>query len=114
MYPAFADFLNDVNARMYDLEVPFKSGVYIHPDFKGRSSIKKVLPVIVPKLSYTSLGIGDGLTASISWFRAAKWDTMDIATRQKIFSDLEKYCELDTFAMVEIYNALWALSESTA
>lgn len=41
MYPEFADFLNDVNARMYDLEVPFKSGVYIHPDFKGKSSIKK-------------------------------------------------------------------------
>ncbi len=114
MFPEFAAFFEKVNERTHDLMKIFSDKLYIHPDFKGRSSIKKVLPVIVPKLSYTSLGIGDGLTASISWFRAAKWDTMDIATRQKIFSDLEKYCELDTFAMVEIYNALWALSESTA
>ena len=110
MFPEYALFFEEVNERTHDLMKIFSDKLYIHPDFKGRSSIKKVLPVIVPKLSYTSLGIGDGLTASISWFRAAKWDTMDKATRQKIFSDLEKYCELDTLAMVEIFYALSALS----
>jgi CRISPR/Cas system-associated exonuclease Cas4 (RecB family) len=61
LYPEFADFLHDVNIRMYDLEVPFKTGLYIHPDFKGKSSIKKVLPVLVPDLSYDTLGIQNGL-----------------------------------------------------
>jgi hypothetical protein len=84
----------------------FSENLYIDPGFKGRSSIKKVLPVLKPDLSYKHLGIGDGLTASISWFRAATWDTMAAEERQRIFEDLEKYCHLDTLAMVEIYNEL--------
>ncbi|HVF46982.1 MAG TPA: DUF2779 domain-containing protein [Pyrinomonadaceae bacterium] len=106
MFPEHAAFFEEVNDRTRDLMKIFSDNLYIHPEFKGRTSIKKVLPVLVPKLSYASLAIGDGLTASISWYRAAKWDTMDQETRQKIFSDLELYCELDTLAMVEIYDEL--------
>jgi hypothetical protein len=106
MFPEHAAFFEELNDRTRDLMKIFSDNLYIHPEFKGRTSIKKVLPVLVPKLSYASLGIGDGLTASISWYRAAKWETMDEETRQKIFSDLEIYCELDTLAMVEIYNEL--------
>lgn len=109
MFPEHAAFFEEVNDRTRDLMKIFSDNLYIHPEFKGRTSIKKVLPVLVPKLSYASLGIGDGLTASISWYRAAKWDSIDQETRQKIFSDLEIYCELDTLAMVEIYNELGAL-----
>lgn len=109
MFPEYAAFFADVNARTYDLMKIFSDKLYIHPQFKGRSSIKKVLPVLVPELSYLDLGISDGLTASISWFRAATWDTLDDATRQKTFADLEKYCELDTLAMVRIFDQLAAL-----
>lgn len=109
MFPEFAPFFEDVNARTYDLMKIFSDNLYIHPAFKGRSSIKKVLPVLRPELSYADLGIGDGMTASISWYRAAKWDTIDARERQQIFADLLKYCELDTRAMVEIFNELAAL-----
>jgi hypothetical protein len=87
----------------------FSDNLYIHPEFKGRSSIKKVLPVLRPNLSYADLGIGDGMTASISWYRATTWDTMDDSVRQQIFADLGEYCKLDTLAMVEIFNELVAL-----
>ena len=83
MFPEFAAFFEEVNAHTYDLMKIFSDNLYIHPDFKGRSSIKKVLPVLVPDLSYLDLGIGDGMTASISWFRAATWDTMDDADATK-------------------------------
>ncbi len=109
MFPEFTDFFNEVNDHTADLMKVFSDKLYIHPGFKGRSSIKKVLPALVPELSYASLGIGDGLTATISWYRAVKWDTMDPETRQKIFDDLEKYCELDTIAMVRIFEVLVAL-----
>src|SRR5207245_9190 len=75
MFPEFATFFEDVNAHTRDLMKIFSDKLYIHPDFKGRSSIKKVLPVLRPDLSYAGLGIGDGLTATISWFRAATWNT---------------------------------------
>jgi hypothetical protein len=109
MFPEYAEFFEEVNDRTYDLMKIFSENLYIHPEFKGRSSIKKVLPVLRPQLSYGDLGIGDGLTASISWYRAATWDTMDGAAKEKIFADLEKYCEMDTLAMVEIFNELVAL-----
>ncbi|MFN0139645.1 MAG: DUF2779 domain-containing protein [Pyrinomonadaceae bacterium] len=109
MFPEYADFFNEVNAKTVDLMKIFADRLYIHPEFKGRSSIKKVLPVLVPELKYSDLGISEGLTASISWYRAAKWDTIDEQTRAQIFADLEKYCELDTLAMVEIYRVLAAL-----
>lgn len=108
MFPDLADFFKEVNAKTYDLMKIFADKLYIHPDFKGRSSIKKVLPVLVPELRYTDLGIGDGLTATISWYRAVKWDHMEKTDREKIFDDLEKYCELDTIAMVRIYEELLA------
>ena len=111
MFPEFSDFFNEVNDHTVDLMKVFSDKLYIHPGFKGRSSIKKVLPALVPELSYAALGIGDGLTATISWYRAVKWDTMDPDTRQKIFDDLETYCELDTIAMLRIFEVLVALED---
>jgi len=112
MFPEHAAFYDEVNAKTYDLMKIFSDKLYIHPDFKGRSSIKKVLPVLVPELSYKDLGIGDGMTATISWYRAVKWETLSDDDRQKTFHDLEKYCELDTIAMVEIFRHLAALAPS--
>lgn len=109
MFPEYAAFYEEVNAKTVDLMKIFSDRLYIHPEFRGRSSIKKVLPVLVPELTYATLGIGDGLTATISWYRAVKWESMDEGTRQKVFDDLETYCELDTIAMVEIFNVLVGL-----
>jgi CRISPR/Cas system-associated exonuclease Cas4 (RecB family) len=105
MYPEFADFLHDVNDRMYDLEVPFKSGVYIHPDFKGKSSIKKVLPVLAPDLSYNTLNVQNGSMAFTQWSRMISEDLSD-AEKQQIRQDLLDYCKMDTWAMVRIWEIL--------
>jgi len=109
MYPEFSSFFNEVNSRMYDLMKIFSDHLYIHPGFKGRTSIKKVLPVLRPQLSYAELGIGDGMTASINWYRTRTWNSIGESERQKIFQDLEAYCHLDTLAMVEIFNEIVSL-----
>jgi hypothetical protein len=62
--------------------------------------------VLVPDLDYKALGISEGLSATIKWFRAAKWETLSDAERETIFNDLLEYCELDTWAMVRIYYEL--------
>lgn len=105
MFPDLADFFNEVNEKTYDLMKIFSENLYIHPDFKGRNSIKKVMPVLVPSLDYTALGISDGLAATIKWFHAAKRKLPDVE-RETIFQDLLEYCTLDTLAMVEIYDVL--------
>lgn len=107
MYPHYADLLSEMNDRVYDLRKVFSQRHYMHPDFHGRDSIKKVLPVITD-LSYAGMDIADGLTASIKWYHAA----MGRGTpeeRTKTFADLEDYCHLDTLAMVEIYKHLSAV-----
>ena len=89
----------------------FADRLYIHPGFKGRSSIKKVLPVVCPELSYEGLGIAEGMTATIKWFRAVKWTSLSDSERITIFEDLLEYCKLDTWAMVRIYEELCKLFE---
>ncbi|MFZ1699534.1 MAG: DUF2779 domain-containing protein [Pyrinomonadaceae bacterium] len=106
MFPDLADFFNEVNEKTYDLMKIFSENLYVHPDFKGRTSIKKVLPVLVPNLRYDELGIPDGMTATIQWYRAATWPSLSDAERLSIFNNLLEYCDLDTKAMVEIYNVL--------
>ena len=104
-YPQFASFFADNNERMLDLMSTFKKGFYVHKDFLGSASIKKVLPVLVPELSYGDLEIQEGMVASNKWR-----DMIDPKTDKKeveeIYENLLKYCELDTLAMVKILEKL--------
>ena len=104
-YPKYKKFFQSVNKRMYDLMMIFRNGYYVHKDFQGSASLKKVLPVLVPKLSYQELNISEGGTASDSWREMIEPDT-SAKDKKQIYNDLLKYCELDTMAMVEILQAL--------
>ena len=106
IHPEFEKFYNDVNERIVDLAIPFQKNWYVDYRFLGSYSIKKVLPVLVPELSYKDLGINEGLSAQRNWMDAILEEKFTAKRRQQILDDLEKYCELDTLAMVEIYRFL--------
>jgi len=104
LYPEYKEFLTDINNRMFDLMEIVSKGYYLHPEFKGRWSIKNVLPVMVPELSYNDLDINKGDTAMIAW-----WEMIhraDLSAKQKTVESLLKYCGLDTLAMVKIWEKL--------
>lgn len=103
--PEVHDFLMSVNERMNDLMLPFSKGWYVDKGFCGSASIKKVLPVLVPTLSYAELGIHEGGSAQRLWVQAVI-DGKDTIDKQVLFADLIEYCKLDTLAMVEIFNVL--------
>lgn len=103
--PEHGDFLHRVNERMNDLMIPFAKGWYVDKDFMGSASIKKVLPVVVPTMSYAELGVRDGLSAKRLWMQAVI-DGKDSIDKQVLFADLTEYCKLDTLAMVELFNVL--------
>ena len=105
LFPDSAEFLNDVNARMIDLEDPFKTA-YVDARFDGSTSIKKVLPVICPELGYGDLEVQDGSSAMESW---ARMIVADLDEAAQIATALLRYCERDTYAMVEIYRFLDSL-----
>jgi hypothetical protein len=108
MVPSAASFFNDINERMVDLMDIVRKGAWVHPEFNGSSSIKKVLPVATPGLSYDQLAIGDGALASERWFAAVMGDPegMTDAERMAVFESLRTYSELDTLAMVHILEHL--------
>jgi hypothetical protein len=101
LHPEYAGFLEDVNARIYDLGDIVNLGYYIHPGFKGSWSIKNVLPVMVKELSYEGLAINKGDKASMAWWNIT-FGNLEHRQKEILVEDLEKYCRLDTLAMVEI------------
>jgi hypothetical protein len=103
--PHLADFFASVNQRVYDLMEIFSQQLYIHKDFKGSSSIKAVLPVIVPELSYDDLNIQNGGMACNGW-KQMVFEIQDQTEKDKRAQDLLDYCELDTLAMVRIWEEI--------
>lgn len=92
---------------MIDLADIVNKGYYIHPDFLGSWSIKNVLPVLAPDLSYKELTIGKGDEAMMAWWDITHKPGKNFSTsKQAIAGALLKYCELDTLAMVRIWDAL--------
>ena len=58
-FPQFSSHLMSIHSNIKDLEIPFAKKFYYHPKMYGSSSIKKVLPAIVPsfKDAYTNLNL---------------------------------------------------------
>lgn len=108
LHPEHADFLEGLNDRMFDLKEIFSKDMYVDAAFKGSASIKNVLPVVVPHLTYKALGIQKGDQAVERWEKMIDPETSQ-EEKEQIAKDLLEYCKLDTFAMVEIYRFLKAL-----
>ncbi len=105
-YPNYNNFLLNVNERVFDLMDIFHDAYYVDGRFHGSWSIKKVLPILVPELSYKELNIKEGMTASNSWREMILEERFTQEDRDKIHKDLTTYCHLDTLAMVKILNYL--------
>lgn len=105
--PQYQKFIEGVQDRVVDLIEPFdgKTAVYWHPEFYGRSSIKVVLPALVPELSYKTLEIQEGGAAADTWNRIVSGEYNEEEAKRKADA-LLKYCHLDTLAMVEIWKVL--------
>ena len=104
-YPEHKEFLTSVNERIEDLMTPFSKMWFFDKDFMGSASVKKVMPVLAPELSYKELNVGDGLLARRQWTETVLEDKNKFK-RTEIMYDLGKYCTLDTFAMVRILEEL--------
>lgn len=110
-YPRYAEFLHNVNQRMVDLGDPVKDGWWAHPEFQGSWSLKQVLPVVAPDLSYKDLEIGDGGTASERWMQAVLDSPCELSDteRSNVLEALRIYSAQDTLAMYRIWTYMHGL-----
>lgn len=112
IYPDLSEHLTNIRNNIVDLLVPFQSGWYYNRAMGGSFSIKSVLPAIFPddpSLNYHNLeGVHNGGEAMTIFPKIAE---MPPEEREKARHDLLKYCELDTYAMVKVWQELVRVAE---
>jgi len=103
MYPEYANFLKGVNKRVFDLYqiFRFRNKMYIKSDFQELASLKIILPVLCPELSYENLAIREGGEASASWPILTS-DKTTAEEKERLEKNMLAYCKRDTEAMVGI------------
>lgn len=109
--PSEKPFMDSMNGRIYDLMDIFSKQLHVHPEFRGKTSLKTILPALVPELTYDDLEIQEGGTASQEWNKIAT-EQGTSEERAQIAKNLRKYCAMDTFAMYAIWKHLFELSVS--
>ncbi|HKY70433.1 MAG TPA: DUF2779 domain-containing protein [Nitrospira sp.] len=103
-FPELRQAFKKIIARLWDL-YPVLKEHYYHPSFEGSYSIKSVLPVMVPELSYRDLSIQEGAQAASEYYRMVFVEN-DWIEQLRIKDALLEYCARDTMAMVRLRRAL--------
>lgn len=107
LYPDLADHLMNIHSNIKDLMVPFQKRYYYTKDMQGSYSIKYVLPALFPNdpsLDYHNLDlVHNGSEAMDVFYRINDYSKEEL---KEIRKSLLSYCELDTYAMVKIYDRL--------
>ncbi len=107
LYPDLKEHLMNIHDNIKDLMIPFKNQWYYSKSLKGSYSIKYVLPALFPSeesLDYHNLDlIHNGSEAMNSY---ATLNNKSKEEQAYIRERLLRYCELDTYAMVKIYEKL--------
>lgn len=110
-FSEYTQALQSIVNRLWDQMVLLRK-YYEHPDFCGSRSLKVVLPVLVPQLSYKDLDIQEGADAPAAW--NLMLNTNSESEKQMWINHLRAYCKMDTLAMVEIHRVLQKQSTHSA
>ena len=107
-FPDLADHLRNIADNIQDLLEPFRAGLYYVPAMGATFSIKSVLPALFPDdpaLNYHALSslCQDGGDAMNLFPSIAKMAPEEAAAAREA---LLRYCELDTLAMVKVWEKL--------
>ena len=113
LYPDLAPHLRNIADNIKDLIDPFRAGYYYVPAMGGSFSIKSVLPALFPndpELDYHNLDErcqngGNAMTL----FPAIQSMAPEEAAASR--EALLRYCELDTWAMVKVWEKLKEMVE---
>ena len=114
LYPDLAVHLLNIRENIQDLLMPFQSGYYYVPAMQGSFSIKSVLPALFPdepSLNYHNLDerCQNGGNAMTLFPRIQYMEPVEAkASREALL----RYCELDTWAMVKVWERLVEVSQS--
>jgi hypothetical protein len=105
LFPAREKQLQSAISRVLDLAAPFRGRAVVCAGFGGSYSIKKVLPTLVPSMSYDQLEVGEGM-AAVGAFNRIRDPKTTGEEKAAIRKALLVYCGQDTMAMVKLFEVL--------
>lgn len=107
LFHDLAPRLMTIRGNIRDLMTPFQRQHFYTKEMEGSCSIKKVLPSLFPgdpDLDYSALhGIHNGGEAAAAFQHL---DELPVSEQDAVREQLLRYCELDTLAMVKIWETL--------
>jgi len=112
-FPAYRKRLTSAIDRIQDLMTLFRDRSWFDHRFDGSASLKAVLPVLVPRMSYENIDISNGGEACNAYL-ALLDGKLSSAAAKKVKKDLLVYCGQDTTAMVEILKVLRKNAEAAS
>jgi hypothetical protein len=102
--PGLRKRLNAVAEGMIDLMEPFRRRDIYHWRMNGSYSLKSVLPVLVPEMTYDAMEISDGAMASAAYFTMGELsDPKELSRLRKALLD---YCRQDTLGLVRLLEKM--------
>ena len=107
IFPDLSEHLMNIHEHIQDLMIPFSERMYYCKDMQGSYSIKYVLPALFPndpELNYHNLPLIHNGGEAMNIFPKIK--DMSKEEQKKARYGLLKYCELDTYAMVKVWEKL--------
>ncbi|HZD54982.1 MAG TPA: DUF2779 domain-containing protein [Candidatus Aquicultoraceae bacterium] len=108
-FPKHRERLLAIAEGVKDLMVPFRRREIYHWRMDGSYSLKNVLPVLVPELSYEGMTIQEGMQASLAYLGLEKAESD--RERRTIEEDLRAYCRQDTLGMVRLLEKMRELAK---
>lgn len=112
LFPDLSEHLLNIRDHIVDLLDPFQGGLYYNRAMGGSFSIKSVLPAIYPddpELDYHNLDQIHNGGEAMTIFPQIQY--MDPEEQEITRSNLLKYCGLDTYAMVKVWEELVRVSK---
>ena len=107
IFPDLEEHLMNIHDHIQDLMIPFSDRMYYCKEMKGSYSIKYVLPALFPndsELDYHTLPLIHNGGEAMDIFPKIK--DMSKEEQKKAREGLLKYCKLDTYAMVKVWEKL--------
>ena len=108
-FPQRRERLLAIAEGMHDLMVPFRRRDIYDWRMNGSYSLKSVLPVLVPELTYEGMAIQEGKQASLAYLALDKIESDK--ERRMAEGELLAYCRQDTLGMVRLLEKMRELAK---
>ena len=103
-YPEYRIEVEALVKNVIDLAEPFRKRFLYRWQMRGSSSLKDILPAMVPEMSYANLEIHDGAMASQGYHKMNQ--IKDPEELEKVRTALREYCRLDSLSLVKILEEM--------